>query len=341
MRLAMLVLLISATPALAVFQCGDTQDTCQCGANNPYPCCDNGGNCTWFAWHNACCSLAVGLPSWGNAKQWTGNARANASYAVLAAPVTNAVSCRDLGTYGHVAFVSALNGGGRITVKEQSCWGGYGGAVTSYAASYFTGGFITRTGQVACSPGDNQSRSCGNCGTQSRGCGSTGAWSGWGACSSEGACAPGAEEAQACGDCGASKRSCSASCQWSAFTACQSAPAAVDAGTCATGQRGACGVGTKRCTQGTFSCEQTVTPSPETCDGVDNDCDGLTDGPSVCAVMLGPPPSTDPAPSSASTTRMSLTSVGCASVNAMPLVLLGLLLSASRRRPRACSPAGR
>ena len=155
-RLALAVALISATPALAVYQCGDTQDTCPCGANNPYPCCDNGGNCTWYAWDNACCSMNVGLPSWGNAKQWTGNAQANASYAVRSAPVTNAVSCRDIGTYGHVAYVSTLNGGGSITVKEQNCWGSYGASTTNYASSYFTGGFITRTGQVECNPGDSQ-----------------------------------------------------------------------------------------------------------------------------------------------------------------------------------------
>ena len=329
--LALVLCLFSATPALAVFQCGDAQDTCPCGANNPYPCCDNGGNCTWFAWHNACCSLAVGLPSWGNAKQWTGNARANASYAVLSAPVTNSVSCRDLGTYGHVAFVSAVNGGGSITVKEQSCWGGYGGAVTGYASSYFTGGFITKAGQVACSPGDSQARSCGNCGTQSRGCSTDGAWGGWGACSSEGVCAPGAMEEKTCGDCGVSKRSCSASCQWATYAACQSATAAAaDAGTCATGKRGACGVGAQRCTLGLFTCEQVTTPSAETCDGVDNDCDGLTDGPSVCASALGAPPSTE-VPAS-SPTRMSLQSVGCSSGGALPEVLILALLFARRRR---------
>jgi len=332
-RLALAVVLVSSAPALAVYQCGDTQDTCPCGANNPYPCCDNGGNCTWFAWHNACCSMNVGLPSWGNAKQWTGNAQANASYAVRSAPTTNAVSCRDIGTYGHVAYVSSLNGGGSITVKEQSCWGSYGASTTNYASSYFTGGFITRAGQVACNPGDSQSRSCGNCGTQSRGCGNDGAWGGWSTCSSEGECAPGATEQRACGDCGVSKRSCSASCQWNSYAACESDPqASADAGTCVTGKSGACGVGAKRCTQGLFTCEQVTTPSAETCDGVDNDCDGLVDGPTVCTVMLGPPPTVEAPASESSTTRMSMQSVGCSAAGGMTELLAVLLMISRRRR---------
>lgn len=337
MRAALLVLLLSATPALAVYQCGDTQDTCPCGANNPYPCCDNGGNCTWYAWHNACCSMDVALPGWGNAKQWTGNARANASYSVSATPTSNSVSCRDIGTYGHVGYVSALNGGGGIQVKEQSCWGSYGASTTNYASSYFTGGFITKAGQVVCRPGDSQARSCGNCGTQSRGCGSDGAWGGWGTCSSEGVCAPGALEEKSCGDCGVSKRSCSASCQWNEFAACQSAPGAgVDAGTCATGELGACGVGERRCTEGLFTCEQVVSPTAETCDDVDNDCDGLTDGPTVCVVVLTTPPSNEPAPVTTEETpsRMSLQSLGCSSAAGLPLGLMVLAL-VRRRRSRS------
>ncbi len=284
LAVACAVALVAPAPALAVYQCGDTKDDCPCAANNPYPCCDNGGNCTWYAWEAACCNWGKGLPGWGNANQWAGNARANASYQVLNYPVTNAVTCRDVGTYGHVAYSVGINGSSTVTVHEQNCWGNYGMDTHTFQASYFTGGYIVRSGQVACRPGDSQTQSCGNCGTQTRGCGADGSWQSFGACSSQGECAPGQEDSQACGTCGTQARTCTASCQWSSYGACAGPDPVIDGGSaaCDTGQKGVCGAGHLACVSGDLSCQATVKASAEACDGVDNDCDGVVDGAAAC-----------------------------------------------------------
>lgn len=103
-----------------------------------------------------------------------------------------------------------------------------------------------------CAPGQvqNDSQSCGNCGTQSRSrsCNNScqwGAWSAFGSCGGQGTCAPGKTESQsqACGNCGSQShtRTCNNSCQWGAYGAygsCGSqgvcSPGATD-GNCADG----------------------------------------------------------------------------------------------------------
>ena len=337
--IALVALAIPAT-AHAVYQCGDQVDTCQCGANNPYPCCDNGGNCTWYAWEAACCAWGVGLPGWGNANQWHGNAAANASYQVLSSPVVSSIANNDTTSYGHVAFTTSLNGGGNISVHEENCWGGYGMDSANYSASWFTGGFIVRAGQVACSPGDSQTQSCGNCGTQSRGCGNDGAWGGWGACSDEGACKPGDSDSEACGTCGTHARTCNASCQWDDFGACSGADP-IDAGSCDAGLPGPCGVGELRCVDGNLACAQVVEPKAETCNGVDDDCDGVIDveedGGHACEPDAGPQVrvelpdgghTNDPKPLA----RLPEVRGSCASIDGMELLALLTPLVLVRRK---------
>ena len=219
--LAATALLLCGTEATAVYQCGNQKDDCKCNKNNPYPCCNNGGNCTWWAWESACCHWKVALPGWGNAKQWAGNAKANPSYDVRKTPVAGSIGVRVTGYYGHVVWVKSVSGS-TATVSEMNCCSGcnYGMRSKTYSASYFDGGFIVRKQQCACSPGATQSQSCGKCGKQKRSCGSNCQWGSWGSCSGGGACAPGKSESQSCGNCGTRKRSCGSKCQWGAWGSC-------------------------------------------------------------------------------------------------------------------------
>ncbi|MHB8875120.1 MAG: CHAP domain-containing protein [Myxococcaceae bacterium] len=347
--LSLVAALLAAGPALAVYQCGDQKDDCQCGGNNPYPCCDNGGNCTWWAWEAACCTWAVALPGWGNANQWSGNANANGNYTVLSYPVKDAVSCRTVGTYGHVAFVTAVNGA-NISVSEQNCWGNYGLRSWNYASSYFQG-YITRKGQTQCRPGDSQTQGCGNCGTQSRGCGTDGKWGTWGACGSQGVCSPNAKDRQPCGSCGSHERTCGGACQWDPFPAGCEGPDP-DGGTlaCDTGELGPCAAGLLRCVDGGFACPAVTRPSAEVCDGEDNDCNGAADEGLGCGELpdAGTPqadggPGAGPggpgglAPPGSEATPGVSGSCGCAGGGSAlgAAALLGLLGLARRFRVRA------
>jgi hypothetical protein len=111
-----------------------------------------------------------------------------------------------------------------------------------------------------CESGQQQSQTCGNCGTQSRTCSDLCAWGPYGACGDAGACTPAAQ--QACGGCGS--QTCGNDCQWGAC-------ALPDAGCCTPtctaatcGQSDTCG-GTcpaccYECVTGTSSCTLDTAP---------------------------------------------------------------------------------
>lgn len=184
--LCLLLGVMLSSPAYAVGSCGGVSDSCQCGMSNPYPCCNNGNgkssNCTWGAWHMACCGWGKGLPGWSHAKFWAGNANAHPDYQVHGSPQKDAIACRDSGTYGHVAWVTSVNGGS-IKVHEQSCCEGAacwpscsycinGFADTNYQASYYTGGFIKpKGGEVTPYCGDGKCNNGENCSSCSKDCG--------------------------------------------------------------------------------------------------------------------------------------------------------------------------
>jgi len=94
-------------------------------ASNPYPTyqdADGDGNgeipCTYYAWQQAYDRLDIALPAWGNAINWY-NAAQSAGYSVGSTPQANSIAVWSIDTHswGHVAFVTAINGT-QMTINE-------------------------------------------------------------------------------------------------------------------------------------------------------------------------------------------------------------------------------
>ncbi len=238
---AIAAVLFSAVPSQAVNFCGGVWHQNTCGRpNNIYPCCDNGSNCTWWAWEMMCRNWGIGPNNWGNANTWGGNARVDPRFELVHA-VPGAVATSTLGSYGHVAWTVGAGGGG-VTVTEQNCCSTCSGSVLTrnFPASKFNSGYVIRRGSL---------------------------------CS----CSPGQQEAKSCGDCGTTRRVCNSGCQWDGWSACAGPDPEGGNQVCVNSLKGVCADARRRCEGGNLACRQLVQPSAERCDGLDNDCDGETD----------------------------------------------------------------
>ncbi len=106
---------------------------------------------------------------------------------------------------------------------------------------------------------------------------------------SECVCNEGDEETQSCGDCGTQSRTCEGGCLWSPWSACEGPdPAGADAACSVDGETGACAVGRKLCVAGWLTC-QPAAATTEVCDGLDNDCDGVVDNGTPASLGEGYP----------------------------------------------------
>lgn len=170
-------------------------------------------------------------------------------------------------------------GGGECSpgqVQSKGC-GQCGSQARTCSGGGTWGGWSGCSGEGPCAPGAKQDKGCGNCGHQGRACTGSCQWGSWGSCDGQGPCAPGGAETEACGDCGAHSRSCGGDCSWAGWSACEGPDP--DGGTlaCDTGELGVCEDGRVRCVAGWKACVRLVEPSEELCDDRDNDCDGPSD----------------------------------------------------------------
>jgi MYXO-CTERM domain-containing protein len=144
----------------------------------------------------------------------------------------------------HLHFEARVNGVSRDPY-QGSC-----GPSTSFWVSQGSYGSPPSTScetTCACTPGQTQIESCGNCGTRTRTCTSSCQWGSFGTCSGQGVCAAGSKQSDSCGNCGTRTRTCTSSCQWGSFGTCSGqgvcAPGAKESGSC-----GNCGTRTRTCT---------------------------------------------------------------------------------------------
>ena len=129
--------------------------------------------------------------------------------------------------------------------KSQNC-GNCGNQTSKCNNSCQWGSWSQCAGQGECSPGQSkQEGSCGNCGKQVYSCSGSCFWDYQG-CQGEGVCSPGQQQTEACGNCGTRTRSCSNSCSWGSWSSC-SGQGVCSAGQTKTQSCGNCGTQTQTC----------------------------------------------------------------------------------------------
>ncbi len=248
--------------AMAVYECGGVQDTCNCGRDNFCYCCsnaalgDNHGNCVWYAWHKACCVWSRALEWCTDAKTWDSYATNN-GYPLCDDPKQNTIfQCEantsqcGSGGYGHVGWVETAYANGSIDVTEEGCYSWYGvrprhiEAQNASPPMHYIYDKGDSCGQSCeCNPGEEDSDGCARCGTRTRTCGSDCRWGSWSSCQDQGECEEGDSDQQSCPMCGIQSRTCGSDCQWGSWSACE------NQGECEAGTTEGCGNcgGTRTC----------------------------------------------------------------------------------------------
>ena len=137
-----LALLLTLVMAFTIISGASTVAT---AAGNPYPqynyinsASDYQIACTWYAWKQANERLGLNLPAWGNGGNWYGNA-GNSGYSRGSTARANSIACwagTASNSWGHVAYVTGVNGNGSINIVEGgSGWPGNSHGICSRTVS--------------------------------------------------------------------------------------------------------------------------------------------------------------------------------------------------------------
>lgn len=129
---AALALSLDISATHAVTSCGG-----QNSPGNPFPCCPNGGNCTWWAYKKATEAGKWVVAPTGNAHTWATSARKSPAYLVSKDPVNNSVGVKESAPptgcrandrscdLGHIVWVERVNlSGGRaksVDISQMAC----------------------------------------------------------------------------------------------------------------------------------------------------------------------------------------------------------------------------